>query len=338
MDYAIELSSLRKAFGSKVAVEHLDLKVERGSLIGLIGPNGAGKTTSIRMIMSIIFPDRGSLRVLGKASAVESKDRIGYLPEERGIYKKMKVGAFLKYVGRLKDLPDAGLERRVRDWLERVGLGDCYAKKCEELSKGMQQKVQFIAAIIHEPDLIILDEPFSGLDPVNSRMLRSLVDEQHRAGRTIVFSTHQMGQAEALCDRVVMIHQGKKVLDDTLDDIRARYTPREIEFEAAPGVWQRDGVQTLPGVESIAPHNGAFRASLQEGASPESVLRAIAGAVPVQRIEMVRPSLEDVFLEIVLGAAADPAERAALMNVMQSTSTARDMAGASWKKGAMSGD
>jgi ABC-2 type transport system ATP-binding protein len=187
------MRGVRKAFGPKVAVEGMDLEVREGSLHGFIGPNGAGKSTTIRMIMSILFPDAGELSVLGRRSAVESKDRIGYLPEERGVYRKMKVGSFLQHIGRLKGLDAGGsLRRSVDDWLERVGLPDVAKKKCEELSKGMQQKVQFISCVLHEPDLIILDEPFSGLDPVNMRLIRDLIREQHEAGRTVIFSTHVM--------------------------------------------------------------------------------------------------------------------------------------------------
>jgi ABC-2 type transport system ATP-binding protein len=225
---AIVISGLRKTFGTKVAVQGLDLRVPEGSLCGFIGPNGAGKTTTIRMIMSIIFPDAGELSVLGRPSAVESKDRIGYLPEERGLYKKMKVGAFLTYMAKLKGVDAGAARRKASEWLGKVGLGLESRKRCEELSKGMQQKVQFIAAVIHEPDLLILDEVFSGLDPVNRRLMRGLIDEQHRAGRTIVFSTHAMYEAEQLCDRIFMIHRGVKVLDDTLGGIRAKFDPRTV--------------------------------------------------------------------------------------------------------------
>jgi ABC-2 type transport system ATP-binding protein len=217
---AIALRGITKTFGDKVAVRDLDLEVPQGALYGIIGPNGAGKTTTIRMIMSILFPDRGEMQVLGHPSALDAKDRIGYLPEERGVYKKMKVGAFLAYMARLKGVDGRGLDREVRAWLDRVGLQDVEHKKCEELSKGMQQKLQFVSAILHKPDLLILDEPFSGLDPVNMRLLRDLVREQHERGATILFSTHVMVQAEQLCDHIVMIHGGNKVLDASLAEIR----------------------------------------------------------------------------------------------------------------------
>jgi ABC-2 type transport system ATP-binding protein len=326
---AISLRSVRKTFGRKVAVEGLDLSIPQGAIVGLIGPNGAGKTTSIRMVMSIIFPDSGDISVLGRASAVESKDRIGYLPEERGLYKKMRVGAFLTYVGRLKGLDSgAGLERTVRNWLEKVALADCYRKRCEELSKGMQQKVQFIASVIHEPDLLILDEPFSGLDPVNSRLLRGLVQEQHERGCTLIFSTHQMAQAEALCERVVMIHQGRKVLDNTLSEIHARYTPREIVLEPCEDLDER-GVRAklhesvVPALVDVRPLAGtgrgqrAYRALLTPAADAPQTLRAIAGALACNRIEIVRPTLEDVFIEIVAGSATTGEEREELLAMMR---------------------
>ena len=266
MPPAIELRAVNKTFGPKVAVDNLDLTIPEGSLYGFIGPNGAGKTTTIRMIMSIIFPDSGAIEVLGRTSAIESKDRIGYLPEERGVYKKMKAGPFLKYMARLKGVSERGLEAKVRGWLERVGLGDCYRKRCEELSKGMQQKVQFIAAIIHEPDLLILDEPFSGLDPVNSRALRELIEEQHNSGRTIIFSTHQMSQAEALCDRIVMIHQGRKVLDNTLAEVHAQFDPRSILIEPAMPDADIEPLAALPTVQSVRRVGKAVEVTLRGNA------------------------------------------------------------------------
>lgn len=308
MSNAISLRAVRKTFGTKVAVENLDLTIETGAVIGLIGPNGAGKTTTIRIIMSILFPDSGSVEVLGKASAVESKDRIGYLPEERGLYKKMRVGAFLKYMAALKgvDAPDA----KVKEWLARVGLAETYRKRCDELSKGMQQKVQFIAAIIHQPDLLILDEPFSGLDPVNSRMLRELFEEQHQRGCTVIFSTHQMSQAEALCDRVVMIHQGRKVLDNTPREIRDRFDPHAILLEPLDEHDARIGsLSSLPEVTRIERENGTVHIYTRPGAEPSSLLGRIASAVPANRVQLLRPTLEDIFVDIVEPAAGTEDER-----------------------------
>jgi ABC-2 type transport system ATP-binding protein len=305
MSTAIQIDRLCKSFGGKVAVDDLSLSVPAGSLCGFIGPNGAGKTTTIRMVMSIIFPDSGSLSVLGRSSAVESKDRIGYLPEERGVYKKMKVGAFLTYMARLKGVDAAAALRRTREWLAKVGLGAEERKRCEELSKGMQQKVQFIAAVIHEPDLLILDEVFSGLDPVNRRLMRSLIDEQHRAGRTIVFSTHAMYEAEQLCDRVFMIHRGRKVLDDTIGGIRSRFDPRTIVAEPADERTGADALAGLPGVRGVEAGGRELTVRVAEHADPHAVLAAVAAAVPMRRIELKRVSLEDVFVDLV--AAHDDA-------------------------------
>jgi ABC-2 type transport system ATP-binding protein len=313
---AIELHQVRKTFGPKVAVEGLDLVIPQGIVCGYIGPNGAGKTTSIRMIMSIIFPDSGRLEVLGKKSAIESKDRIGYLPEERGVYRKMKVGAFVEYMARLKGLDSAEAAKRAKHWLERVDLGENYRKKCEELSKGMQQKVQFIASVIHDPELLILDEPFSGLDPVNSRLLRDLIDEQHKRGCTIIFSTHQMYQAEALCDRIVMIHQGRKVIDATPRELADRFNPREVMVEplTMPGAPSPNGdtlaaLRSLPGVERVEALGRSFELTAREGVEASSLIPRVVEAMPVARVEVCRPSLEDIFIEIVEGAHVSHAER-----------------------------
>ncbi|MFN9992939.1 MAG: ABC transporter ATP-binding protein [Phycisphaerales bacterium] len=319
MAEAVRLSGIRKTFGPKVAVEGMELSIPEGSLCGFIGPNGAGKTTTIRMIMSIIFPDSGELSVLGKSSAVESKDRIGYLPEERGLYKKMKVGAFLKYVARLKGIDGAGLDRKVADWLSRVGLADVARKKCEELSKGMQQKVQFVASIIHEPDLIILDEPFSGLDPVNSRLLRELIDEQHRSGRTIIFSTHQMLQAEALCDRVVMIHQGKKVLDDSPAAIRSKFDPRTVAVEPVESPSDADLVpyRSITGVKLVERRGKLLDLHALPNGDIGAIMSQACTLRPVNKVEVVRPSLEDIFIDIVQ-QSLPPAEREKLIATLRS--------------------
>ena len=300
MGDAITVSGVRKTFGPKVAVDGMDLTVGQGELVGFIGPNGAGKTTTIRMIMSIIFPDSGTISVLGKPSAIESKDRIGYLPEERGLYRKMKVGAFLCHMAQLKGAPTENLKRKVYTWLDRVDLADCYKKKCEELSKGMQQKVQFLSAIMHDPDLLILDEPFSGLDPVNMRLLRDLFLEQHRMGRTIIFSTHQMHQAEQLCDRIVMINKGQKVLDSTLPEIRANHDPRTVLVEPLDGA----GAETLsamPWVREVVDRDGVLEVGLAGDVQPREAIQRIVQAMPVARVELRRPTLEDIFVEIAMG-------------------------------------
>ena len=298
---AITIRAVTKTFGPKVAVRDLDLAVPEGGLYGFIGPNGAGKTTTIRMVMSILFPDKGEVTVLGKRSAVESKDRIGYLPEERGVYRKMRVGSFLAYMARVKGVDSAGLRKKIDDWLERVELPGVARKKCEELSKGMQQKVQVVATLIHEPDLLILDEPFSGLDPVNMRLLRDLILEQHTAGRTVIFSTHVMQQAETICDHIVMINNGRKVLDSTLQGIRTRFDPRAVLVEPMDADEDVQALRSIPHVGEIVRDNGAWRVGLTESADPVEVIRAVAAAIPVSRVEVQRPTLEDVFVRMVRG-------------------------------------
>ena len=313
---AIQLSSLTKTFGTKLAVDRLDMTIDEGSLIGLIGPNGAGKTTTIRMVMSIIFPDSGQIRVLGRESALESKDRIGYLPEERGVYKKMRVGEFLTYIARLKGVDASATENLVRGWLEKVGLPEVYRKKCEELSKGMQQKIQFIAAVIHKPDMVILDEPFSGLDPVNRKLLRSLIDEQHREGRTIIFSTHAMFEAESLCDQIFMIHNGRKVLDGSLQQITARYDNRSLLLEPVGDTREAaDRLADLGQVQAVAgtgSSRGVLELLLPDGADAQGAMAAALGRVALRRIEIKRVSLEEVFIELVERTSGERLDRSVL--------------------------
>ena len=304
MSDAIVVRKVTKAFGKTVAVRDLDLTVSSGSLCGFIGPNGAGKTTTIRMIMSIMLPDAGEISVLGCASALEAKDRIGYLPEERGIYKKMKVSSFLKHIGRLKGVPDAVLNQRVERWLDAVELGEVANKKCEELSKGMQQKVQFITCVVHEPDLLILDEPFSGLDPVNMRLLRNLILQEHERGTTIIFSTHVMAQAEALCDRIVMIDEGAKVLDESVAEIRAKFDPRMVKLEPLDPEADVALLSRISGIGSVEQEGGEWKLHLTATSEPSSVIREIVAQVPPARIEVHRPSLEDIFVQIVTGSAS----------------------------------
>jgi ABC-2 type transport system ATP-binding protein len=304
MPDAIVLKHVKKTFGETVAVRDLDLVVPEGALYGVIGPNGAGKTTMIRMILSILFPDHGELSVLGVSSALEAKDRIGYLPEERGLYKKMRVNDFLVYLARLKGLDGEGVERRVKDWLARVDLADSAHKRCEELSKGMQQKVQFIAAVIHRPDLLILDEPFSGLDPVNQRQLRELVLEEHARGATVLFSTHIMTHAEQLCDHVVMIHRGDKVLDQTMAGIRDTFDPHRIAFEPLDPTADVQRLRTVPGVADVVRNGAGWEVVLGRDAHASEVIPALVGAVVPSRVEISRPTLEDVFVSIVSGDAS----------------------------------
>jgi ABC-2 type transport system ATP-binding protein len=299
MESAVRLAGVNKTFGATRAVRDLELEIPQGALYGFIGPNGAGKTTSIRMIMSILFPDSGELSVLGRRSALEAKDRIGYLPEERGVYRKMRVGAFLTYIAKLKGLNGPDLPKRVRRALEDVGLGETERKRCEELSKGMLQKVQLLAAIIHQPDLLILDEPFSGLDPVSSRLLRELILAEHKRGATVLFSTHVMVQAEEICERVVMIHQGRKVLDDDLRTLRRQYDPRTLLFEPLDHNADISGIRALSEVERVESKEGGYEILLRDGADTALALRKIIETVEPARIERSRPNLEDVFVRLV---------------------------------------
>jgi ABC-2 type transport system ATP-binding protein len=307
MDAAVELRNVTKTFGRVRAVEELDLAIPRGGLYGFIGPNGAGKTTAIRLIMSILFPDSGEISVLDYSSALKAKNRIGYLPEERGVYRKMRVGAFLHYIGSIKGVQGSGLNRRIKASLENVGLGGIERKRCEELSKGMLQKIQFLAAIIHEPDLLILDEPFSGLDPVSLRLLRDLVLEEHRRGATILFSTHVMPQAEEICQHVVMIHQGRKVLDQSLAEIRSRYDPRTIEYEPLNAHADLSAISNLPGVERMDRNDSGYKIQLVEGTDPAEAMHRIINTEAPARLELSRPRLEDIFIQLV-ASSTDTAE------------------------------
>ena len=301
-DAAITIEGVTKRFRDKTAVDKLDLVVPTGSLCGFLGPNGAGKTTTIRMVMSIFLPDEGDIRVLGKRSAVESKDRIGYLPEERGLYRKMKVGEFLAYMAKLKGLGGPGLDKQIDEWLDRVALPEVRKKKCEELSKGMQQKVQFLAAIMHDPDLIILDEPFSGLDPVNARLMRGLIEDMHKQGKTIIFSTHVLHSAEQLCTRIFMINKGRKILDGSIDEIRGQFDPKTIVVEPSEGtVADEDSLRQIPGVLALgrSGERGSLEVRLSEGSDPRRVMSEIVARAAVRRVELRRATLEDVFVHLV---------------------------------------
>jgi ABC-2 type transport system ATP-binding protein len=311
MPPALELKGVRKTFGTTVAVEGMDLVVPRGALYGVIGPNGAGKTTCIRMIMSILFPDAGELSVLGRRSALEAKDRIGYLPEERGVYRKMKVGAFLIYMAQLKGLAADDAASRVPRLLQEIGLPGVDSKRCEDLSKGMLQRVQFLSAIIHQPDLLILDEPFSGQDPVSDRILREQILKEHRRGATVLLSTHVMANAEEMCQHVVMIHQGRKVLDEAMSGLRRQFDPRTIYFEPLEATANGSSLLGMSGVERVESLDGTYRISLLPGTDPAVVMARLAAAVAPARIELARPRLEDVFVRIVAeGAHSDAASRA----------------------------
>ncbi len=308
-DGAISIQKVNKCFGSTHAVRDLDLEVPVGSLCGFLGPNGAGKTTTIRMIMSIIYADSGSIEVLG-GNALKSKDRIGYLPEERGLYRKMRVGEFLQYLAKLKGVKRVDMPSYIQQWLDRIELPDVYRKKCEELSKGMQQKVQFLAAILHEPELLILDEPFSGLDPVNTELLNQLIREMHQQGTTIIFSTHILHQAEQLCDRIFLINKGVKILDDTLEQIQQRFDPRTIVAEPVNGSFDGRGLDGVRAVRKLD-HSAAYELELEDTADPQRIMQAVLSDRPMRSVELRRLSLDEVFVRLVLAdEGADAADKA----------------------------
>ena len=317
MNDAIDVRGVSKRFGEVRAVNDINFTIPVGSLCGFLGPNGAGKSTTIRMIMSIIYPDSGSITVLG-GSALDQKDSIGYLPEERGLYRKMRVNAFLRYIARLKGVPSRGLNTRITEWLERMELPGVEKRRCQELSKGMQQKVQFIASVIHDPDLIILDEPFSGLDPVNARLLGQVIREMSDAGKTIIFSTHVLHQAERLCDRVLMINQGKIVLDDNLTSIRRKHDPRTVLVDpigpCAPLLTHAGDFPDVVTMEQT-PDAETVEIHLEPGTPtsdgvPREMLEQIVSIIPVRSIELRRPTLDDVFVELVGTTIAQVEEQA----------------------------
>ena len=297
----IQLANVNKRFGALHAVRNVSFEIQRGQVCGFLGPNGAGKSTTIRMIMSILLPDSGVITVLG-GSALDAKDRIGYLPEERGLYRKMRVADFLRFMAKLKGISRADADARIRSWLERVELPNVSQKRCEELSKGMQQKLQFIGAVLHEPPLLILDEPFSGLDPVNRRLLSSVVRQLKENGTTILFSTHQMEQAEDLCDQVLLIHKGEKVLDETMSQIHSRFDPRTILAQPANSIdAATQALKVVAGIESMrwSLEQKSFEIRLLEGVEPQHAMVDMMRATPLRRVELQRATLDDVFVKLV---------------------------------------
>ena len=321
MEPALRLERITKSFGTTRAVDELDLVVPRGATYGFIGPSGAGKTTCIRMIMSILFPDSGQLSVLGRGSALDAKDRIGYLPEERGVYRRMRVGHFLTYIAQLKGVPEEDALPRAKDLLARTGLVDIDKKKCEELSKGMLHRVEFVAAIINRPELIILDEPFSGLDPVSVKLLKDLVAAEQQRGATILFSTHIMAHAEELCEHVVMIHRGRKVLDEPMAGLRRQYDPRIIHVEPLDESSPLQSLGQIPGVAEVRPMADGCAVHLHAGTEPTAVMQRITSTIRVARIGLARLRLEDVFLRVVAGEGVDREAEQALREDLQGLGT-----------------
>lgn len=297
---AIQVEHISKAFGTFRAVDDLTFEVRRGEIFAMLGPNGAGKSTTMRMILDILKPDTGRIAVLGGPLTDATKDRIGYLPEERGLYRSVRVLEMMMYLGSLKGLTNADARRRSLALLERLGMSDQAKKKVSELSKGMQQKIQFAVTVLHEPDLIIVDEPFSGLDPVNSLVLKDLLLSFKARGGTVVMSTHQMSQVEEMCDRLLMINRGRQKLYGPVNDIRQQYAVHAIIVEGQ-GEWAK-----LPGVARVEPVENGRKAALlhlRPETTPDSVLAAIATSpeTHIERFEMAVPSLNDIFIRVVEG-------------------------------------
>jgi ABC-2 type transport system ATP-binding protein len=288
------LDRVTKSFDEFVAVNELSLRVSSGRIFGLLGPNGAGKTTTIRMITGITIPDSGRIELFGRPMSRELQDRIGYLPEERGLYKKMKIGEQLRFFGELKNMDGRAADSAIDRWLEKVKLTEWKGKKATELSKGMQQKIQFIAAVMHEPDLLILDEPFSGLDPVNVELLKDLVLELKAAGKSIIFSTHQMEVAEKICDDICLINRSRKVLEGSIREVKRSFGRNAVAIRCEGGEGVLDDPQLVARVER---HSDEVEALLAEGADAQELLRRlIAAGASVTKFELVEPSLNDIFI------------------------------------------
>ena len=302
-DEAIRLSGVSKAFSGHQAVKDLSLSVPRGASFGLLGPNGAGKTTTLRMIMNVLGPDSGTIEILGQPATQKTRDRIGYMPEERGLYPRMVVEEQLLFFAELKGVPRKEAARRLGPWLERLGLADWRHRKLNELSKGMQQKAQFIATVLHEPDILILDEPLSGLDPVGVNVMRDVFVDLRRQGKTVVLSSHQMETVERLCDSIALLDRGRKLLDGPVREVKARHGKNTVVL-----AFDGDGafLAALPGVQKVTDFGRYVEIRLAEGSDPQSILSAAAARLRLSRFEIVEPSLHDIFIEEVTshGAAA----------------------------------
>ena len=312
-DLALEIRGISKRYAEHTAVDALSLEVPKGTVYGLLGPNGAGKTTTIRTVLNIIAPDTGTITVFGVPHTNRRVlDRVGYLPEERGLYKKMQVRRVLRFLAELKGVRARDCDHRIDWWLERLSLKtpekDWGAAKMDELSRGMQQKVQFIGTLLHEPELVILDEPFSGLDPINAQALKDTIVELKSRGRTVIFSTHLMDNAERLCDSVCIIARGQKVLDGTVAGVKAEHGTNNVALSVAGGRERiADLLKDQQMVERVDDQNRFFELSLRRGADAQALLRTIVqSGVDVQRFELVQPSLHQIFLEKVGATNVEP--------------------------------
>jgi len=291
----VQLSGLCKRFGTVEAVSNVSFDVYPGEIFGLLGPNGAGKTTTIRMMLDIFRPDCGEVRLFGKKLDAAAKNRIGYMPEERGLYRDLKLEPTLVYLATLKGMSESAARVQLVDWLKRLDLYEHRQKKTQDLSRGMQQKAQLIATLLHNPDLIVVDEPFANLDPVNTRLALEILEEQRQAGKAIIMSTHLMFQVEAMCNRIVLIDRGKSVLYGEVDQIKRDFATDAILVEG------QGDFQGLPGVLDVRQENSHWRLALAPGAEPQTVFRALAGrdGVKIERFELAEPSLDDIFVAVV---------------------------------------
>ncbi|MGN6185406.1 MAG: ABC transporter ATP-binding protein [Thermoanaerobaculia bacterium] len=296
MSEILAVRDVRKTFGEVRAVDGVSFTVRRGTITGLLGRKGAGKTTTIRMITGIFMPDSGNIEWLGGANGLPFRDRIGYLPEERGLYKQMKLVELLLFLAEIKGHKPASVRAKIDHWLERFELTDKRDAKVEELSKGNQQKVQLIGTLLHDPDLIILDEPQSGLDPVNMVLVRNLLQELRNDGKTILLSTHMMAEAEKMADEIILIHRGRVVLDGTIDEVRTKFGKNTLHLD-----FEGDGafIHTLPGVRKATVLNNSAEISLDEGADTQTLLQLSMARVRIRRFEVAAPSLEEIFIEQV---------------------------------------
>jgi len=293
---AVLLNGISKSFGDVHAVHNLSVTVPAGSIYGFLGPNGAGKTTTLRMIMNIIRPDSGDIELLGHRSIEKARARTGYMPEERGLYRKMTVAKVLAYFGAIKGLARDQLADRVPRWLARVDLADWAAKKAEELSRGMHQKLQFAVTAINEPELMILDEPFSGLDPLNMDLLKEIILEMRNEGKTVIFSTHVMHEAEKLCDSILLINKGQAILDDNLAQIQSRHKSGAVCLEAQGDT---DFVEQLPMVTAVEYEGNRLEITLAGDSDAQELLKALVDRVRVHRFEVKVPSLHEIFVNLV---------------------------------------